>query len=49
MALGSAETTADPAAPRHQDAVAEVPELLTLGLQYIPEVPGLRDVRTKPS
>jgi hypothetical protein len=45
MALRAAHTTAHSAATGHQDTVAEVPVLVTLWLQHVPELPGLGEVQ----
>jgi hypothetical protein len=44
VALGSADTPSHPAATRNHDESADVPVLLPLGLENIPELPRLGEV-----
>ena len=44
LAFGSAGTTAEPEAARHQDAVSEVNVLAPVWLEHVPKFPGLLKV-----
>jgi hypothetical protein len=45
MALRATRSPPDPAAPCDDYTVAQIPELVTLGLHHVPELPGFGEVR----